>query len=93
MHNYNNCHRGSCYIHPSTTKSRRNSIYKDDEHTFIDTKAKTLPTVWDEKPRHTDKSWKTSYKIKKQYMKHLDKHIDTMKVDRENYLEEIDYED
>lgn len=33
---------------------------------------------WDDRPRHIDKSWKTSCKVKKQWMKHLNKHIDNM---------------
>lgn len=33
---------------------------------------------WDEEPvRHKDKSWKTSCKVKKQWMKHQNKHFET----------------
>ena len=77
IHNYNNCHRGTFYRYPTTTKSIRDSVYEDEEYKFIDTKAKKLPNVYDDIVRHNDKCWKTSYKCRKQWQKHLKKHMDT----------------
>ena len=78
VHNYNNHHRGDWYRHPKTTGTKRKEFYRDEEYIFKDTKIKYLPSVYDDIVRHKDKSWKTSCKIKKQWMKHLDNHIDTM---------------
>lgn len=78
VHNYNNRHRGDWYRHPKTTGAKRKGFYKDEEYTFKDNKVKQLPNVYDDIVRHKDKSWKTSCKIKKQWMKHLDRHVDTM---------------
>lgn len=78
VHNYNNHHRGDWYRHPKTTGVKRKEFYRDEEYTFTDIKIKQLPNVYDDIVRHKDKSWKTSCKIRKQWMKHLDKHIDTM---------------
>lgn len=78
IHNYNNCHRGDTYRHPITTKSIRNSIYRDEKYNFVDTKAKNLPKVYDDLIRHKDKCWKTSFKCKKQWQKHQKRHIYTI---------------
>lgn len=78
VHNYNNHHRGDWYRRPKTTGTKRKEFYKDEEYTFRDVKIKHLPNLYDDLVRHKDKSWKTSCKIKKQWMKHLDNHIDTM---------------
>lgn len=71
-------HRGCYYRHPLTIKTKRNEYYVDDEYTFKDNKIKQLPTVYDDLCRHIDKSWKTSCKVRKQWMKHVDKHIETL---------------
>lgn len=78
VHNYNNWHRGTLYRHPATTSSKRRNYYTDEDYTFDDVKIRKLPNVYDDLYRHRDKSWKTSCKIKKQWMKHVDKHIDTL---------------
>lgn len=78
-------HRGCYYRHPLTTGSRKNAIHIDEEYKFIDIKAKKLPNVYDDLVRHTDKSWKTSCKIRKQWMKHLDKHIETVQFDKKHF--------
>lgn len=43
-----------------------------------------LPT-WDDRVRHIDKSWKTSYKCKRQWQKHMRKHAYTSYCDRKAY--------
>ncbi len=46
---------------------------------------KNLPT-WDDRARHMDKSWKSSYKIRKQWQKHLSNKIYVVKQDdKRNY--------
>lgn len=80
IHNYN-WHRGSTYRHPKTTKSKRlNTVGYDEDVVVVykDNKIKSLPNVYDDLVRHKDKSWKTSCKVKKQWMKHLNSHINTM---------------
>lgn len=49
-----------------------NGRYYDYEDSFCVTKYKDahLP-CWDDRPKHTDRSWKTSFKVKKQWMKKL----------------------
>lgn len=79
VHNRNNRHSGCYYRHPATTQTKRNAVYIDEEYDlkFVNKKAKQLPNIWDDKIRHLDKSWKTSYKVKKQWMKHKNNHKDT----------------
>ena len=38
-----------------------------------DAKIKLLPNVYDDLVSHKDKCWKTSCKVRKQWMKHLEK--------------------
>ena len=84
-------HRGCYYRHPLTTGSRKEAIYVDDDYKFIDIKAKKLPNVYDDLYRHNDKSWKTSCKVRKQWMKHVRKHVDTVDYNRKEYnLEFLD---
>ncbi len=81
-------HRGCFYRHPLTTGVKRKNTYIDEDFTFTDTKIKYLPNVYDDLVRHTDKSWKTSCKVRKQWMKHVDKHIDTIKINKKTYITE-----
>lgn len=46
--------------------------------------------MWDEYARHKDHSWKTSCKVRKQWMKHIDKHGDTCELNKFTYLNELD---
>lgn len=80
IHNYNNYHRGCYHRLPETHSNRAKAVYVDTEYGYklVDIKTKNLPNSYDDLARHNDKSWKTSYKVKKQWMKHLDKHIDTI---------------
>lgn len=86
IHNHKNWHRGTCYRHPKTTRSKRLNHAEYDMDLYgietavlgKDAKIKLLPNVYDDLVRHKDKCWKTSCKVRKQWMKHLDKHIDTM---------------
>lgn len=42
-----------------------------------------IKSLWcDDRIRQLDRSWKSSYKIKKQYMKHLNRHINTCYIDK-----------
>lgn len=98
IHNYNNCHRGSYYRIPQLRSQREYNSYNDidiEYQSYIrpKTKIQDLPKWSDDIVRHSDKSWKTSCKVKKQYMKHLDKHIDTFEIIKRNYLEETDHEE
>ena len=47
---------------------------------------------WDYRPRHLDRSWKTSYKCKKQWMKNMHKHVDTYQIKSTFNIEE-EFED
>lgn len=63
-------HRGTYYRHPQLHRlmiQSANIEYKE----FIKGKERmeNLPT-WDDRPRHNDKSWKTSFKCRKQWQKH-----------------------
>ena len=91
IHKYRG-HRGSYYRHPETTKSKRNEYYIDDEYTIRDAKIRTLPSVYDDLVRHTDKSWKTSCKVRKQWMKHNNKHVDTLKEFNKRNMTDWDLE-
>jgi hypothetical protein len=73
---------GHYYRNPSTFKSKRNSLYIDEDgNKLIDVRAKNLPDSYDDITRYRDKSWKTSCKVKKQWMKHEKKHMDTIKLE------------
>lgn len=91
VHRYS-WNRGSLY---RITKVHH-SIIKDSEYPeFSKVKNRMLANVrWDEEPiRHLDRSWKTSCKVRKQWMKHLKKHADTLTTDYyNNELNEV-YED
>ena len=92
IHKYRS-HRGSWYRHPSTTSSKRIETYADEEYSFRDCKIRQLPNVYDDLYRHNDKSWKTSYKIRKQWEKHQVKHIDSDYFNKRQYIEEINITD
>ena len=84
VHTYH-CHRGSYYRHPQINKLLRQSSdveYKE----FIkgDERKENMPT-WDDRPRHNDKSWKTSYKCRKQWQNHVRKHVSTSFYNRKAY--------
>lgn len=62
-------HRGSYYRRCPSKKLLVEVYGEYTEYTRSRRKSpKNLP-VWDDRPRHTDKSWKTSYKCKRQWMK------------------------
>lgn len=92
VHGYRS-HRGSWYRHPGTTTSKRLEYYVDEEYTFRDSKIRNLPNVYDDLYRHNDKSWKTSYKVRKQWEKHQVKHRDRAYFDKRQYIESIDIMD
>lgn len=90
-------HLGDYYRHPKTAKSQRNAYdYELEEYTGKgwDAKAKNLPTLYDDIARHRDKSWKTSYKVRKQWEKHCRKHVDTVVIPADGFDEckELVYE-
>jgi hypothetical protein len=60
--------------------ARQNSEYAEFEKPKY--RSVNLP-VWDDRPRHLDRSWKSSCHIKRQYMKHKGKHKDTCKSVKE----------
>jgi hypothetical protein len=67
------------YRLPKLGRIRRlNASVEEKDLAVAKYKYKNLPE-WDDRPRHVDKSWKTSCKIRKQWMKHYDRHIDTIK--------------
>lgn len=55
---------------------RQGSIVEYKEFMTPDMGYKNLP-CWDDRKRHNDRSWKSSYKVKKQWMKHQNRHIST----------------
>ena len=78
-------HRGSSYRIPQLGRTRRNAEnveYK--EFIKASERYKNLP-IYDDRPRHTDKSWKTSCKVRKQWEKHIKKHSDTIKNEKRVY--------
>ena len=78
-------HRGSYYRHPKL-KSIKKSVYSSEYKEFTkgkDRQASLL--VWDDRIRHTDKCWKTSYKVRKQWQKHLPKHKDNILYTKRQY--------
>lgn len=84
-------HRGEfyrhCRIHRNATIE---AMFKVEYTELMDASYRriNLP-AWDEKIRHNDKSWKTSYKVKKQWMKHKNKHKDTWTFDKRQYMNEM----
>lgn len=84
VHKYH-CHHGSWYRIPQLGRLMRQSEATEYKE-FIkgDERKENLPT-WDDRPRHNDKSWKTSYKVRKQWQKHVRKHVDTSYYDRKAY--------
>jgi len=89
VHNYNNCHRGDTYRHPATTKTKRNNFYEDEYVKINSPKIRNLPNVYDDIIRHRDKSWKTSCKIKKQWQKHVRKHVGTLDYNKRAFDAEV----
>lgn len=89
IHNYKGC--GKYYRHPATTNTKRkNEFIFDDECVEYklsrsNYKINNLPTVYDDIVRHYDKSWKTSCKVRKQWQKHIRKHISTIYYNRKTY--------
>lgn len=81
IHKYRSLYRGTVYRHPKTTKSKRLNHEEYDTDLYgietavlgKDAKIKLLPNVYDDLVRHKDKCWKTSCKVRKQWMKHLEK--------------------
>lgn len=90
---------GRYYRHPSTTNTKRKNEYIFDEESAdyklsrSNYKINSLPTVYDDIIRHYDKSWKTSYKVRKQWQKHIRKHVDTSNYSRKTYNMEYETED
>lgn len=76
---HNKWHRGTYYRIPRLKNvATQNCSCEGDTKEFTKSKykPKNLP-VWDDRVRHNDKSWKSSYKVRKQWMKHLDNHMST----------------
>lgn len=85
-------HRGTYYRIPKLKNIKvHNESCEADTKEFEKAKYRTknLP-VWDDRCRHLDKSWKTSCKIKKQWMKHLDKHIDFDKPMENEFMMDVE---
>jgi hypothetical protein len=64
-----------------------NAEYK--EYSAPKYRRKNMP-VWDDRPRHIDRSWKNQNKLKKQYMKHKDKHKDTCEISKYEFIDELE---
>lgn len=62
-------HRGSYYRHPKTTNEKRQAAIVENKE-FIKPRRNVhnLVDVWDEIPRHREKSWKSQSKKRKQWM-------------------------
>lgn len=83
-----------CFYHnPVVGKSARltsDPEYKEFE-TFKDKQRYLTWKGWDCKvPRHRDKSWKTSFKVKKQWQKHKNRHKYYAPANKHEYLDELD---
>ena len=75
---HSNWHRGTYYRVPKLKNVKTlNSSCEEETKQFVKAKykVKNLP-VWDDRVRHNDRSWKTNSKVKRQWMKHLNNHID-----------------
>lgn len=84
-------HRGSyfrcCKIHgKAVTEAMMRTEYPELVDPYY--RKFNLPT-FDDRPRHLDKSWKTSYKVRKQWMKHLDPHKDTKRISKKEVVDLI----
>jgi hypothetical protein len=74
IHKYKG-HRGSYYRRPQLNSVRKSSeVVEYMEFRKPKDRCVNLP-LWDDRVRHNDKCWKTSYKVRKQWQKHL-KHKD-----------------
>lgn len=70
-------HNGCYYRKPKLGMVKKlNSDVDTAEFASAKYRTKNLP-VWDDRVRHLDRSWKTSCRVKKQWMKHLSSHVDT----------------
>ena len=78
-------HRGCYHRHPATTKTIRNGYYIDEDYAFDNVKIKNLPTVYDDIVRHNERSWKQNKKAKKQWMKNVNKHTETVVINKRTY--------
>lgn len=72
-------HRGSCYRHKKYHHILDEAFSEYGDYCRKSKKelAREL-SDWESRCRHKDKSWKTSYKCRKQWMKNQKKHIDTV---------------
>ena len=80
--NVHKCHWGSYYRLPKLHQVRKqNSVMEEDYKEFNSTKYgyKNLPT-WDDRVRCINRSWKSSYKVRKQWQKHVRKHVYADKI-------------
>ena len=79
-------HHCSYYRHPKLHNVVKCNSLDSEYKEFNSSKYfyKNLP-CWDDRPRHCDRSWKTSYKVKAQYLKHKDNHKDTVVI-RGDYM-------
>lgn len=77
-------HWGSYYRIPKLHQvKKQNTVMEDEYKEFNSTKYdyKRLP-VWDDRVRCINRSWKSSYKVRKQWQKHERKHVYTCKTQR-----------
>lgn len=82
--------RGSYYRIPKLSSVRRASTDVEYKHySKASENVKNLP-VWDDRLRHNDRSWKSSYKVRKQWEKHQSKHIDTFELETTEEYDNID---
>jgi hypothetical protein len=82
VHNYNSHHIGDYYRHPHINRIIHSAEYVECKEFRKSKERKENMPTWDDRPRHRDKSWKTSYKVKKQWMKHCRKHVETKSFDK-----------
>ncbi|MBO5388908.1 MAG: hypothetical protein J6A59_12355 [Lachnospiraceae bacterium] len=88
IHNYKSYHRGTWYRRPKLGRVKREAeIVEYKEFRKPKDRAVNLP-LWDDKARCNDKSWKTSYKVKKQWQKHKNNHMDVVKISKRHYEED-----
>lgn len=82
--------RGSYYRIPKLSSVRRASTdaeYK--QYSKASENIKNLP-VWDDRLRYTDRCWKSSCKVRKQWEKHQSRHIDTVMMETTDSNEDIE---
>jgi hypothetical protein len=82
VHNYNNHHIGDYYRHPHINRIIHSAEYVEYKEFRKGKERKENMPTWDDRPRHRDRSWKTSYKVEKQWMKHCRKHVETKNFDK-----------